>query len=123
MRYCEKCVLNENFPRIKFDDNGVCNLCRDSQDTDRQAKQIKRYEQKFLTIIENLEVKSDYDCLVAFSGGKDSSYTMSLLKNKYGLHPLAFSFDNWFTISARATKYQKCGKVFKNRSYNNPPGF
>ncbi|OHE55825.1 MAG: hypothetical protein A2Z47_11825 [Thermodesulfovibrio sp. RBG_19FT_COMBO_42_12] len=38
---------------------------------------------------------------MAYSGGKDSTYTMSLLKNKYSLRVLAVSFDNGF-ISERA---------------------
>ena len=37
-----------------------------------------------------------YDILMAYSGGKDSTYTMSLLKNKYKLRVLAVSFDNGF---------------------------
>jgi hypothetical protein len=39
---------------------------------------------------------------MAYSGGKDSTYTMSLLKLKYGLRVLAVSFDNGF-ISDTAT--------------------
>ena len=27
MRRCTKCVLPETFPRIKYDENGVCNYC------------------------------------------------------------------------------------------------
>lgn len=42
-----------------------------------------------------------YDVLMAYSGGKDSTYTMALLKNAYELRILALSFDNGF-VSARA---------------------
>ncbi|MHB8893967.1 MAG: 7-cyano-7-deazaguanine synthase [Candidatus Geothermincolia bacterium] len=42
-----------------------------------------------------------YDVLMAFSGGKDSTYTLLLLRRKYGLRVLAMSFDNGF-ISPRA---------------------
>lgn len=38
---------------------------------------------------------------MAFSGGKDSTYTLLLLRKKYGLRVLAMSFDNGF-ISPRA---------------------
>jgi tRNA(Ile)-lysidine synthase TilS/MesJ len=38
---------------------------------------------------------------MAFSGGKDSTYTMGLLKQTYGLRILALSFDNGF-VSERA---------------------
>jgi len=40
--------------------------------------------------------KSAYDALLSYSGGKDSTYTLSLLKEDYGLNTLAFSVDNGF---------------------------
>jgi tRNA(Ile)-lysidine synthase TilS/MesJ len=33
---------------------------------------------------------------VAYSGGKDSTFTLNLMKTKYNLRVLALSFDNWF---------------------------
>ena len=41
-----------------------------------------------------------YDCLVPFSGGKDSAYVLYLLKNIYKLKPLAFNFNNGFQTEA-----------------------
>jgi len=43
----------------------------------------------------------EYDCIVAFSGGKDSSYTLRLLVEKYRLNCLAITVDNGF-ISQQA---------------------
>ncbi len=40
-----------------------------------------------------------YDVLMAYSGGKDSSYTLKILKEKYGLKILALTFDNGFLSS------------------------
>ena len=37
-----------------------------------------------------------YDCLVAYSGGKDSTFTLHWLKTICNLKILAFTFDNWF---------------------------
>ena len=37
-----------------------------------------------------------YDVLMAYSGGKDSTYTLDLLKNTYGLRVLALTFDHGF---------------------------
>jgi predicted PP-loop superfamily ATPase len=37
-----------------------------------------------------------YDAIVAYSGGKDSTYTLKLLKNRYNLRLLALTFDNHF---------------------------
>ena len=47
-----------------------------------------------------------YDAIVAFSGGKDSVYTLHLVKEVYGLRPLAVTGDNGF-ITKRAKKNMK----------------
>ena len=39
---------------------------------------------------------SGYDVIAAYSGGKDSSYTLKLLKERYGVRILALTFDNHF---------------------------
>ncbi len=37
-----------------------------------------------------------YDCLVPLSGGRDSTYVLYLCKKKFGLRPLAVTFNNGF---------------------------
>ena len=37
-----------------------------------------------------------YDMLICYSGGKDSTYTLHILKEDYGLNIIAISFDNGF---------------------------
>jgi tRNA(Ile)-lysidine synthase TilS/MesJ len=96
MQTCKKCVLNERFPGISFDDEGVCNFCRTTKSVDRRLEIREKYEAKFRQLIEEHKGKGSYDCLVAYSGGKDSTYTLHLLRERYDLRCLAFSFDNWF---------------------------
>lgn len=96
MQMCKKCILDENYPGIRFDENGVCNFCTQHKKKEEQQKLKDKYENKFLDLIEKNKGKSSYDCIVAYSGGKDSTYTLYLLKNKYNLNILAVSFDNWF---------------------------
>ncbi len=103
MQICKNCVLDENFPRITFNEAGVCNFCQNAKNIKIQKVQKEKFEKRFLELAAKYKGKSGYDCLVAFSGGKDSSYTLHLIKNKYQLNPLAFSFDNWFQ-SERALK-------------------
>ena len=93
---CKRCVLSDKFPRISFDENGVCNYCRTAKKPDKQTALKEKLEKQFRELISEYKGKSSYDCLVAFSGGKDSTYTLHLLKNEYHLNILAFSFDNWF---------------------------
>jgi len=89
-------VLNERFIGIRFDDEGVCNFCRSAKSLDQQHSIRSKYEAKFQNLIEQKKGKGSYDCLVAYSGGKDSTYTLHLLKERYDLRLLAYSFDNWF---------------------------
>ena len=96
MQTCKKCVLNERFVGIKFDDEGICNFCRSAKTIDQQQSIRGKYEAKFQKLIEQNKGKSSYDCLVAYSGGKDSTYTLHLLLERYDVNILAYSFDNWF---------------------------
>jgi hypothetical protein len=99
MKFCSKCVLPDTFPGIEFDENGVCNYCRHSQMPDKEKKE--EYVKIFEDLLDSVRGKQDFDVLVAYSGGKDSTYTMYQLANKYNLNVLAFTFDNGF-ISEKA---------------------
>ncbi len=96
MKICKMCVLDERFPGIRFDGNSVCNFCNAANECKDQAVTVLECERKFAEIVDQCKGRQTYDCLIAYSGGKDSTYTLQLLKNSYGLKLLAFSFDNWF---------------------------
>ncbi len=96
MKTCVRCVLPETFPGVVFDDEGVCNSCRDFkglEDLDsRKAEFLARFER----LVNERRGKSTYDALISYSGGKDSTYTLALLKEAYGLNVLAITLDNGF---------------------------
>lgn len=101
---CTVCVLPETFPGISFDDHGVCNFCRQYEaDRSRHIEDKARYAAKFDELLATLGRGGGrrYDILMAYSGGKDSTYTLALLHRKHGLKVLALSFDNGF-VSPRA---------------------
>jgi hypothetical protein len=100
MQICTTCVLDSQFPGISFDDDGVCNYCRAKHEQGDREEHKRRYEQQFRDLIAAHGGKSAYDCVAAFSGGKDSTYTLHLLKRRYNLRVLAFSFDNWYQSDA-----------------------
>lgn len=99
MKICSQCILPETFPGITFNAENVCNHCQrfDGRKTKLEDDK-KKYEQKFLELITqiNRSQNRSYDVLMAYSAGKDSTYTMSLLRNKYKLRVLAVTFDNGF---------------------------
>lgn len=105
MKICIQCILPETFPGVSIGDDGVCNHCRKYGGKKARLEEEKRqYERKFLGLLDQVcagsTSRGSYDVLMAYSGGKDSTYTMSLLRNKYGLRVLALSFDNGFLSPA-----------------------
>ena len=102
-RICANCVLPETFPRIRFDKRGVCNYCHDLQDKGSREKKAADYRKKFDSLVSEHKSQSSYDALMCYSGGKDSTYTLSVLRESYGLSILAVTFDNGF-VSNQASQ-------------------
>lgn len=110
MKICTNCILPEAFPGIHFDARGVCNHCQKGMGkNDTLSENKQKYDQKFRALLEKLQPgnQRSYDILIAYSGGKDSTYTLSLLKNKYGLRILAMSFDNGFISETAISNIKK----------------
>jgi hypothetical protein len=98
LRTCSRCILPETFPGIHFDADGICNHCRKEvvSLSTRPAKQAE-YRHRLDNLISTIKGRApSYDAILAYSGGKDSSYTLKFLKERYGLRILAFTFDNHF---------------------------
>jgi 3'-phosphoadenosine 5'-phosphosulfate sulfotransferase (PAPS reductase)/FAD synthetase len=112
-KICRRCILPETFPGISFNTEGVCNFCRKSAKNDFGSDdEKKKYEQKFVGLLNDMIIPGrtkdrSYDILMAYSGGKDSTYTMSLLKIKYRLRVLALSFDNGFVSDTAIDNIRK----------------
>ncbi|MCG2704887.1 MAG: hypothetical protein L6309_02335 [Candidatus Omnitrophica bacterium] len=96
MKICKKCVMPENFPHVTFDKNGICNFCRDFQGRQELKRLQKVYKKKFEAVIKANRGRNEYDILMCYSGGKDSTHALSILKNVYKLKILALTFDNGF---------------------------
>lgn len=101
MTFCSRCVLPSSFPGISFDAAGVCNHCLSFVGGAAVDEQKQRQEEKFLSLLDKNRRASTYDVLMAYSGGKDSTYTLDLFVNRYRLRVLALTFDNTF-VSDRA---------------------
>jgi N-acetyl sugar amidotransferase len=95
LKRCKKCGLPETYETIEFDERGVCNICRQqsfkSESIDWAARKVMLDD----TVAE-YRGKYEYDCIVPFSGGKDSTYTLWYLINEYKLKPLVIQFNHGF---------------------------
>lgn len=93
---CTRCVLPAHFPRMDFDAQGVCGYCRAYEERWKNWDAAAA-EAQFWKLVEAAKKRrAHYDVLCAFSGGKDSSYVLHLLVQKFGLKVLAFTYDNGF---------------------------
>ena len=100
---CKKCVLPETFPGIKFDGEGVCSFCLEAPSHADLLANQHDLAARMKAKIEKLRGKGEYDVIVAFSGGKDSSYTLKKLVHDYNLNALAITIDNGFLASQALT--------------------
>ncbi len=96
IKRCTKCILSNNFPRIKFDDKGVCNFCNNELLYTTEQDNIDKACKEITSLFEDKRGKSEYDAIVCYSGGKDSTYTLKLAVEKYKLKILSFTLDNGF---------------------------
>lgn len=95
LQRCTRCALPETHETIVFDAEGVCNICRNQE---RKQGHIDWADQKrqLDELVETYRGRYAYDCIVPFSGGKDSTFTLLYLVKEYGLKPLVVSFDHGF---------------------------
>ncbi len=90
--YCKKCLTPNSRPRVVFDAHGVCNACLNAEEKKKIDWDARRRE--FLEYVERYRPRSGpYDCIVPWSGGKDSSAIAHKLKFEFGLNPLLVTFS------------------------------
>lgn len=94
MRYCTKCILPESHESISFDANGVCNICRQAAVKHTQIDWGAR-KTMLKNIVDRYRGSGEYDCIVPFSGGKDSTFQLWYVVRELGLKPLVVRYNHW----------------------------
>jgi len=95
LRKCAKCGLPETYETIEFDEQNICNICRSTEHKQKNIDWTQR-KQMLDQLIAKYRGKSDYDCIVPFSGGKDSTFQLYYLCTEYKLKPLVIRFNHGF---------------------------
>ena len=95
MKQCTRCVIPETHETIVFDHHGVCNVCL-QHDYKQEKIDWTAKKAELDQLIEAHRGKALYDCIVPFSGGKDSTFTLLYLVAEYKIKPLVVSFDHGF---------------------------
>ncbi len=97
VRRCSRCVLSENYPGSDIDETGLCKYCRMPANEVMSGWGYFRDIGSLDAVVGQARENQpgDYDALLLFSGGKDSSYVLYRLL-EMGLRIAAFTFDNGF---------------------------
>lgn len=95
MKYCTHCLMPETAESLTFDEAGVCSVCRQIEYKNTKID-WKGRSVEFDAIVDSVRGKHDYDCIVPFSGGKDSTFTLWHLVTQKKLKPLVVRFDHGF---------------------------
>lgn len=97
---CRRCLLSTRHDGVSFDDQGVCNVCREY---DGYRAHVDAWFSNMSELERLLAARrrpdAPYDCLLLFSGGKDSTYVLYRLRD-LGLRTLACTFDNGYISHA-----------------------
>jgi glucosamine--fructose-6-phosphate aminotransferase (isomerizing) len=107
LRRCARCILPETMPFVDYDAAGVCRYCREHRKLEFRGRSaledaLARFRRS----------DGSPDCIVALSGGRDSSFGLHYLKKEMGMHPIAYSYD-WGMVTdlGRRNQARMCGRL------------
>jgi hypothetical protein len=88
LRRCTKCILPETMPFIEFDAAGICNYCHHYQLRNRPKPKDEIFH-----LVEPYRRKTGADCILPFSGGRDSCYGLHLVVKELKMKPITYTYD------------------------------
>jgi predicted glutamine amidotransferase len=89
LRRCTKCLLPETMPFIKFDEKGECNYCKNYK-----PRNNPKPKEELFNLVEKYRRKADEpDCILPFSGGRDSCYGLHLVVTELKMKPITYTYD------------------------------
>lgn len=94
---CTRCIYDETVPNISFDEEGICNYCRQIDVLEAEYPTGAEGAARIQKMVDDMKAAGrgkKYDAVIGVSGGCDSSYLVHQMKEVYGLRLLAAHFDN-----------------------------
>ena len=92
VKYCVKCTMSNQRPRITLDEHGVCSACNFAEFKQTKIDWSQREAELMATLDRFRRNDGRYDVVVPCSGGKDAAYIAHELKHKYGMNPLTVTW-------------------------------
>ena len=91
VKFCVRCVVSNQRPRIVFNEEGVCSACLYAERKKSGIDWCGR-EKELRALLDLHRKPAGYDVIVPCSGGKDSAFVAHTLKHEYGMNPLCVTF-------------------------------
>lgn len=88
LKRCTRCILPETMPFIHYDDKGVCNYCHNYK-----PRNNPKPRQELSRLVEPYRRTKGRDCIVPFSGGRDSCWGLHLIVNELKMKPITYTYD------------------------------
>ncbi|MFX1389397.1 MAG: hypothetical protein ACFE9Z_04955 [Promethearchaeota archaeon] len=105
-KICRKCILPEGFLGVHLNDVNECEFCSDPKHRNVNWSRTEISDERRKTALTDWELvikemkrnhgSRRYDCILGYSGGKDSTALLDYLVNDHGLTPLAVTSDTGF---------------------------
>lgn len=88
LRRCRRCILPETMPFIRYDEEGVCNYCHNYKPRNKPKP-----KEELFKLVEPYRRAKGNDCIVPFSGGRDSCYALHLIVDELNMRPITYTYD------------------------------
>ena len=95
MKYCKKCVYPFIGVNLHIDEDAICSSCKTFEKLENISAEEWLSRKKQLNEIikkHTKNIKSNYDCLIPVSGGKDSYLQTHIMVEEFGLKPLLMTY-------------------------------
>ena len=121
MNRCKKCSLPEGKFNVVLNASGICNYCEYLERNKKNILNFANRENMLTRRLEKHRGKYEYDAIVGLSGGKDSTYVLCQLVDKYKLKVAAVTYDNGFlTDFAKESVKNTISKLGVDHYYYKP---
>ena len=111
---CTRYVMDTTDSKIVFDEDGVCDHCRNF---DKNIKPFWNAHEENTDELMELAAKirkagegKEYDCILGLSGGADSSYLAYIAKEVMHIRPLIFVVDTGWNLNVAVENIEKIVK-------------
>ena len=93
VKWCRRCIVSNQRPRIIIDEDGVCSACRNNEYKNNEIDWEQREKELVQLLDQHRRSDGQWDVVVPSSGGKDSGYVAHQLRYKYGMNPLTVTWS------------------------------